>query len=151
MGINYILPNFQLESRNILVKVRVIKSLIFKLVEFLKTLFIMIVKTTEIRFETLCERTSEVINKLELILGVFTVFSTGLRRLEIFRWKYELRILWEKRENLWKYNIIISLIFIIEFLKNMYTNVYKNAGHNETFHLQHITVTICYKIIKLLI
>ena len=62
----------------------VMKSLIFKFVEFLKTLFIMIVRTIDIRLEPLCERTSGVINKLELLLRVFTVFSTGLRRLEIF-------------------------------------------------------------------
>ena len=40
------------------------KSLIFKCVEFLKTLFIMIVRTIDIRLEPLCERTSGVINKL---------------------------------------------------------------------------------------
>ena len=68
--------------------------------EFLNTLFIIIVKTTEIRFEPLCERTSGVINKFVQWLRVFTIFSTGLRRLEIFRRKNLLRILWEKRENL---------------------------------------------------
>jgi len=59
-------------------------------VEFLKTLFIMIVRTIDIRLEPLCERTSGVINKL--------VLSTGLRRLEILSRKNLLRILCEKRE-----------------------------------------------------
>ena len=69
--------------------------MIFKLVEFLKTLIIqvMIARTIDIRLEPLCERTSGAINKLELLLRVFTVFSTGLRRLEIFRRKHLLRIL----------------------------------------------------------
>jgi len=43
----------------------------------------MIVRTIDIRLEPLCERTCGVINKLELLLRVFTVFSTGIRRLEI--------------------------------------------------------------------
>ena len=51
----------------------------------------MIVRTIDIRLEPLCERTSRVINKLELIILVFTVFSTGLRRLEIFSRKNLMR------------------------------------------------------------
>ena len=38
--------------------------MIFKLVEYLNTLFIIIVKSTEIRFEPLCERISGMINNL---------------------------------------------------------------------------------------
>ena len=75
------------------------KSLIFKFVEFLKTFFIMIVRTIDIGLEPLCERTSGLINKLVPLLRLFTVFSTGLRRIEIFR-KNLLRISCEKRENL---------------------------------------------------
>ena len=71
----------------------VMKSLIFKFVEFLKTLFIMIVRTIDIRLEPRCERTSGVINKLVLLLRVFTVFSTGFRKLEILSRKNVLRIL----------------------------------------------------------
>ena len=78
---------------------QVVKSYIFKFVEFLKTLFIVFVRAIDIRLEPLCERTSEVINKLELLLRVFTVFSTDLRRLEISRQNL-LRILCEKRENI---------------------------------------------------
>jgi len=46
-----------------------------KLVEFHKTLFIMIVRTIDIRLESLCERTSGVINKLVLLLRVFLFIS----------------------------------------------------------------------------
>ena len=59
------------------------KSLIFIFVEILKTLFILIVRTIDNRLELLYEITSGVINKLVLLLRVFTVFSIGLRRLEI--------------------------------------------------------------------
>ena len=47
----------------------------------------MIVRTIDIRLKPLSEKTSGVISKLALLLRVFTVFSTDLRRLEIFRRK----------------------------------------------------------------
>ena len=62
----------------------------------------MIARTTDIRLEPLCERTSGVINKLVPLLRVFTVFSTGLRRLEILSRKNLLRIMRKKRKHIKK-------------------------------------------------
>ena len=60
---------------------------------YLFILFKQNARADDIRLEPLCERTSGVINKLVLLLRVFTVFLTRLRRLEIFRRKNLLRTL----------------------------------------------------------